>query len=567
MTAKKLIGGDLFWIAPILMILILLGPIVAGMAGVLFPAFGFFPSLGGQSFTVQHLIDVTQKPGFWHSLQLSIWIGLGTTFLSLAFVALFFAAFSGKPFFRAIERFIAPLMSVPHAAIAFGFAFLIAPSGWLMRLLSPSVTGFDRPPDWLIVNDPMGFALLGGLVLKEVPFLFLVALAAASQIDVQKRLQVVQSMGYGRIWGFLTAIFPALYIRMRLPIVAVLAYSTSVVDMAIILGPNFPAMLPVQLLRWMNDPELEMRFVAAAGALWQIGATLIAILVWYVGERLVIYLFKQMMQTGGRLQNDRWVAGVVALFVTALVAIATLSFVILAIWSVAGFWRFPNALPKAFSIERWLENTPHLLDPIWQSCAIGFCATAIALLLTLGCLENEYRRNITFTPTAMRILYLPLIVPQIAFMFGISILLVRYGWDGHFWSVVIAHLVFVLPYVFLSVAAPFRQFDTRFLQVATALGASPMRAFLTVRLPMLLKPILLAMALGMAVSIAQYLPTLLIGAGRIETITTEAVALASGGDRRLIGIYAITQALLPAIGFVLAAIAPKLFFPNKRYFA
>lgn len=560
-------GGDLFWIAPILMILILLGPIIAGLAGVLFPAFGFFPSLGGEHFTFQHMVEATQKPGFWHSLQLSIWIGLCTTFLSLAFVALFFAAFWGTRFFKTIERFIAPLMSVPHAAIAFGFAFLIAPSGWLMRLLSPELTGFDRPPDWLIVNDPMGLALLGGLVLKEVPFLFLVALAAASQIDVQKRLQIVQSMGYGRIWGFLAAIFPALYIRMRLPIVAVLAYATSVVDMAIILGPNFPAMLPVQLLRWMNDPELEMRFVAAAGALWQIGATLLAIMVWYISEKVAIYALKRSLLHGERLQNDKWLSWLVAGSILLLVAAATLSFVILTIWSVAGFWRFPDALPSAFSFSRWIENSPMLLSPIWQSCAIGFWATAIALVLTLACLENEYRRNIEFTPTAMRILYLPLIAPQIAFMFGISILLVRYGWDGQFWPVVFAHLVFVLPYVFLSIAAPFRQFDIRYLRVATALGVSPIRAFFTVRLPMLFKPILLAMALGMAVSIAQYLPTLLIGAGRIETITTEAVALAAGGDRRLIGIYAMTQALLPAIGFVFAALAPKLFYPNKRYFA
>ena len=41
--------------------------------------------------------------------------------------------------------------------------------------------------------------------------------------------------------------------------------------------------------------------------------------------------------------------------------------------------------------------------------------------------------------------------------------------------------------------------------------------------------ILTAAAVGFAVSVGQYLPTLLIGAGRLPTITTEAVALASGG--------------------------------------
>ena len=58
---------------------------------------------------------------------------------------------------------------------------------------------------------------------------------------------------------------------------------------------------------------------------------------------------------------------------------------------------------------------------------------------------------------------------------------------------------------------------------------------------MLLRAILTAAAVGFAVSVGHYLPTLLIGAGRMTTITTEAVALASGGDRRVIGVYAFLQ--------------------------
>ena len=67
---------------------------------------------------------------------------------------------------------------------------------------------------------------------------------------------------------------------------------------------------------------------------------------------------------------------------------------------------------------------------------------------------------------------------------------------------------------------------------------------------MLRGPLLVAAAVGFAVSVAQYLPTVLIGAGRYATLTTEAVALASGGNRRIIGVFAIAQAALPLLGFV-----------------
>ncbi|MGL6177068.1 MAG: thiamine ABC transporter permease, partial [Vibrionaceae bacterium] len=63
-----------------------------------------------------------------------------------------------------------------------------------------------------------------------------------------------------------------------------------------------------------------------------------------------------------------------------------------------------------------------------------------------------------------------------------------------------------------------------------------------------------ALALGFAVSVAQYLPTLFAGGGRFSTVTTEAVALSSGSDRRTIAVQAVLQMLLPMAVFALVAI-------------
>ena len=81
---------------------------------------------------------------------------------------------------------------------------------------------------------------------------------------------------------------------------------------------------------------------------------------------------------------------------------------------------------------------------------------------------------------------------------------------------------------------------------------------------MLLTPILTAVAIGMAVSIGQYLPTLLIGGGRVTTLTTEALALASGGNRRLTAAYALLQTLLPSLGFALAIALPRLIVARRK---
>jgi putative thiamine transport system permease protein len=60
------------------------------------------------------------------------------------------------------------------------------------------------------------------------------------------------------------------------------------------------------------------------------------------------------------------------------------------------------------------------------------------------------------------------------------------------------------------------------------------------------------------VSVGQYLPTLFAGNGRVATLTTEAVTLASGADRRLIALYALLQSCLPFAAYLAAATLPAL---------
>lgn len=155
-------------------------------------------------------------------------------------------------------------------------------------------------------------------------------------------------------------------------------------------------------------------------------------------------------------------------------------------------------------------------------------------------------------------------MPQIAFVFGLQLLFVGSGSDQRLTALILVHLVFVLPYVFLSLADPWRALDRRYEIIATALGRSRLSVLLSIRLPMLIRPILTALAVGFAVSVGQYLPTVLIGEGRLTTITTEAVALASGNNRRVIGVYALLQTILPFLAFALAALLPVLLHRNRR---
>jgi len=153
-------------LAPALIIALLMLPVGAGLIMVLLPAFGYLPALGGHGISLAPWHMLFAQPGLGRSVAVSFASGLVSTAVALVIVVLFLAASQGTRLDRGIRRLVSPLLAIPHAAIAFGFAFLIAPSGLLARLVYPALTGWERPPEALIVNDPWGLSRMAGLVLK-----------------------------------------------------------------------------------------------------------------------------------------------------------------------------------------------------------------------------------------------------------------------------------------------------------------------------------------------------------------------------------------------------------------
>lgn len=551
-------------LGPPLTILLLAGPIALGLAGTVFPAFGYLPALGGERFNLDAFQMLVAQPAIVRSALTSLFTGLASAAIAMLVTMLFVAAWAGTRAFARVQHLVSPLLSVPHAAAAFGLAFLIAPSGMLARLISPELSGWTRPPDLLVVNDPMGLSLTAGLVAKEIPFLLLVALAALPQARLTETRMLAASLGYGRIAGFLYLAWPVVYRQIRLAVFAVVAFASSVVDVAAILGPTAPATLALRLVEWMNDPELSMRHLASAGALLQLGVTIAALVLWIGLERLFRLIRTAAAERGRRGRRDRAVrlAALAAMLASAGTIAAGL--LTLALWSVSGLWQFPDALPASFTLRGWMAAAPRIVDPLFTTLGVAALSTLAALALTVLCLMREDETGKRAGRGALALIYLPLIVPQIAFLFGLQLTFLLTGTVASLGALVLAHLVFVLPYVFLSLSDPWRAFDRRYEAVAAGLGRSRAATLFMVRLPMLARAALTAGAVGFAVSVGLYLPTLLIGAGRLPTVTTEAVALAAGGNRRVIGVYAFLQMALPFLGFAIATLVPALLFRRRR---
>ena len=555
--------GPLRW-APWLTLAVFLLPLLAGLAGTLLPAFGWLPALGGESFGLAAWQALRDAPGFDTAWRLSLVTGWAATVLSLALALGIVAFVHHRPWARRLGETMAPMLAMPHSALAIGFAFLILPSGWVARALSPGLTGWDLPPDVGTVGHASGWPVVAALLLKEVPYLVLMILGALNQLPARAQVTAARALGYGPVHAWFAVVLPQVYRQIRLPVYAVLAFSLSVVDVALILGPGNPPTLGVLAVRWFGDPDTRWVFPAAAASTLLLAMVAASIAVWHGLERLLGRLFLARLAHGRRSTAPATLAGGATAVGAVLLAAGLTAMVAMALWSVAGHWRWPDALPGAWTLANWQRQAGSLALPALTTVVVGVASTAIALVLVLACLEHEAQQRAARPSRSLWLLYLPLLLPQVAFLFGLQVLLVRLGADGSLPAVVWAHLVFVLPYLFLSLADPWRAFDERYARSALSLGASRWRVFWRIKLPLLLRPLLLSVAVAFAVSVGQYLPTLFAGAGRVATLTTEAVTLASGADRRVIGTWALLQAAFPLAVYLMAAALPRWLYRHRQ---
>jgi putative thiamine transport system permease protein len=518
-------------------------------------------------------------PQTLRALAMSLWTGLASTALAALGAAWLLSSSFAQPVWTRLVRGLSPMLAVPHAAFAIGLVALLAPSGWVLRALSPWATGFDAPPPWLTTQDPWGLGLVAVLVLKEIPFLLWVVAAHLQRPDVAKRLQqelrLAHTLGYSQQAAWWRVAWPQLRPRLSAPMLAVLAYSLTVVDMALVIGPTSPPTLAVLAWQWLQDAEPATNAQGAAAA-WLLGAVLAlcAALAWWTTQApmwrtrwtrgtphsaapctsasnarsqaaarsypLGVLLGPLGVPRLKSLGLGLWLLG--GIYAAVLAA--------LLVGSVSGHWPYPDLWPQSLSVAAWqsvLASSPTL----WTTVLLGATSSLCALLWAVAWLELA---PVAWHARAQPLLYLPLALPGVLWVVGLHRLSLAWGLDTLGLGLWLAHTLACLPYVLLALSGPYTGFDVRLRQVAASLGHGHWGYLLQVKWRLLRAALTASFAIGFAVSVAQYLPTLYVGAGRFATVTTEAVNLAAGGQRALTAAYAGLQWLLPVLVFALAAL-------------
>ena len=246
------------------------------------------------------------------------------------------------------------------------------------------------------------------------------------------------------------------------------------------------------------------------------------------------------------------------LFALALTVWLVLPFLPLAIWSVAHGWRFPDLLPAQVSGKAWayaLSPQSGVLQSFGLTTFIAAATTGIAALIGLPAGRALGMHRFRGRTVIFLLLLAPALLPGIAVVFGLHGVLLRLGLAGSVPGVILAHLVPVLPYMTLVLAAVFSRFDPAFEQQARSLGATPWQAFRAVTLPAILPGLMTAALFSFLVSWSQYLLTLAIGGGRVQTLPLLLYSFAAAGRNDITAAIALLY-MLP--GLLILAITARV---------
>jgi putrescine transport system permease protein len=138
---------------------------------------------------------------------------------------------------------------------------------------------------------------------------------------------------------------------------------------------------------------------------------------------------------------------------------------------------------------RWygaLFRNEALLDATWVTIRIAFLTACVATVLgTLAAVAlvryGRFRGRTLFTG----LVYAPMVMPEVITGLALLLLFVSIGLDRGFWTVTLAHITFTMCFVTVVVQSRLVTFDRSLEEAALDLGATPLRAFLTVTLPLI----------------------------------------------------------------------------------
>jgi spermidine/putrescine transport system permease protein len=179
-----------------------------------------------------------------------------------------------------------------------------------------------------------------------------------------------------------------------------------------------------------------------------------------------------------------------------------------------------NFVWQGFTLDNWIHwnSVLGIQDAVITSIQVGLLATLVATVLgTLIAMAIVRHRFVGRGGTNL-LVFLPMSTPEV--VLGASLLTLFLNMTAvvqlGFWTIFIAHVMFIVSFIVVTVKARLIGFDRHLEEAAMDLGADELTTFRKVTLPLIAPAMLAAALLGFALSIDDFTITYL-NAGATQT--------------------------------------------------
>ena len=154
---------------------------------------------------------------------------------------------------------------------------------------------------------------------------------------------------------------------------------------------------------------------------------------------------------------------------------------------------------------KWYVSLFHnqgLMDAAWVTIRVALVSATVAMALgTMAALAltryTRFRGRLLFSG----MVYAPLVMPEVITGLSLLLLFVAIGFDRGFVTVMLAHITFSMCFVTVVVQSRLLSFDRSVEEAAMDLGATPVKTFLEVTLPIIAPAVLSGWMLALTLSL------------------------------------------------------------------
>ena len=215
----------------------------------------------------------------------------------------------------------------------------------------------------------------------------------------------------------------------------------------------------------------------------------------------------------------RVICGTIFIFlITPIIVVMPLSF------NAQDFFTFtPEMLrfdPEGYSLKHYRDffNNQDWQNAVRNSIRIAPVATLLSVGFGTLAAIGLSQPHVPFRRAIMAVLISPMIVPLIISAAGMYFFYSRIGLQGTYIGVVLAHAALGIPFVIITVTATLVGFDNSLTRAAANMGASPVRTFFKVQMPLILPGVISGGLFAFITSFDEVVVVLFVGSAGQKTL-------------------------------------------------